>query len=269
MNRWKNVVLLAVVAAVMLNLAGCNKLKARDRLNKGVQAYKGARYEEAIEKFKEAVQLDPTLKNAKLYLAVAYAQQFIPGVESEENLRTANLAIEQYEKVLEQDPNDITSLKGLASLYFNMKKFDEAKVYHRRVMNVDPNDPETYYSIAVIDWSQTYQPRMEKRAGLGLRPDEPLKDQKVCAELLQLNQAKYEEGIEMLTKALELRPDYDDAMAYLNLMYREKADLQCGDEAARGELLKMADAMVEKTMATKKRKAEEAAKRPAGIVMDQ
>ncbi|MGH9581198.1 MAG: tetratricopeptide repeat protein [Terriglobales bacterium] len=269
MNRWKQVALLAAMACALLNLAGCNKLKARDRLNKGVQAYKGARFEEAIERFKEAVQLDPTLKNAKLYLAVAYAQQFIPGVDSEENLRTANLAIEQYEKVLQQDPTDITSLKGMASLYFNMKKFDEAKVYHRKVMSVDPNDPEAYYSIAVIDWTQTYQPRMEKRAAIGLRPEEPLKDKKVCAELLVLNQAKFEEGIEMLKKALELRPDYDDAMAYLNLMYREKADLQCEDPAARAELLKMADAMVEKTMATKKRKAEEAAKQPGGIVMDQ
>ena len=33
----------------------------------------------------------------------------------------------------------------------------------------------------------------------------------------------------MLEKALELRPDYDDAMAYMNLMYRERADLQCDD----------------------------------------
>ena len=60
----------------------------------------------------------------------------------------------------------------------------------------------------------------------------------------------------MLQKALDLRPDYDDAMAYLNLMYREKADLECDDPAARAADLKTADEWVDKTMATKKTKAE-------------
>ncbi|MGH9555156.1 MAG: hypothetical protein ACRD2Y_04965, partial [Terriglobales bacterium] len=81
MKRIQTVVLLAVLAVLLQGATGCNKLKARDRLNKGVQAYKAARYEDAIERFKEAVELDPSLKNAKLYLATAYAQQFIPGVE--------------------------------------------------------------------------------------------------------------------------------------------------------------------------------------------
>jgi len=75
------------------------------------------------------------------------------------------------------------------------------------------------------------------------------------------------EGIDNLTKALQLRPDYDDAMAYLNLMYRERADIQCTDPAARSADLKTADEWVDKTMATKKAKAE---KQPGGaIVMDQ
>ncbi len=60
----------------------------------------------------------------------------------------------------------------------------------------------------------------------------------------------------MLKKALQLRPDYDDAMAYLNLMYREKGDLECDDPAARAADLKTADEWVDKTMATKKAKAE-------------
>jgi hypothetical protein len=59
-----------------------------------------------------------------------------------------------------------------------------------------------------------------------------------------------------LKKALDLRPDYDDAMAYTNLLYRERADLECGDMAARAEDDKTADDWVNKTMATKKAKAE-------------
>jgi tetratricopeptide (TPR) repeat protein len=268
MKTTVRVLAVCAVAAVLFSAAGCNKLKARDSLNKGVQAYKNAKYEDAIEKFKNAVSLDPGLLNARLYLATAYAQQFIPGVESEENMRMAEQAIEEYKKVLEMNPGkdqQVASLKGIASLYFNMKKLEEAKEYHRKVAEIDPNDPETYYSIGVIDWTQTYQPRMEKRAGIGLKPDEPLRDKKLCEELKSTNEEKVREGIEMLDKALQLRPDYDDAMAYMNLMYRERADIQCGDPAARQADLKTADEWVDKTMAAKKAKAESQAA-PGGIV---
>ena len=81
--------------------------------------------------------------------------------------------------------------------------------------------------MAVIDWTQSYQPRMEERAKAGLKPDEwIMKDKsnkKVCEMLREKNSAVIEDGIAMLQKALQLRPDYDDAMAYLNLLYRERA----------------------------------------------
>jgi len=60
----------------------------------------------------------------------------------------------------------------------------------------------------------------------------------------------------MLKKAIDLRHDYDDAMAYMNLMYRERADVQCNDPAARAADLKAADDWVDMTLAIKKRKAE-------------
>ncbi|MBV8477665.1 MAG: hypothetical protein JOZ36_13455, partial [Acidobacteria bacterium] len=268
--------MLAASALALLSGVGCNKLRARDKLNKGVQAYKNAKYEEAINHFQQAVDFDPSLLNARLYLATAYAQQYIPGADTPDNNRMAENAIEQFKKVLEMHPGreqQVGSLKGIASLYFNMKKLDLAKQYHEKVAERDPNDPETYYSIGVIDWTQVYQPRMEERAKLGLKPDEPLngkdKDQKkVCTDLKQKNWGTIQDGIDNLNKALQLRPDYDDAMAYMNLMYREKADVECDDPAARSADLKMADEWVDKTMATKKVKA---AKQPGatGIVTDQ
>jgi tetratricopeptide (TPR) repeat protein len=149
-----------------------------------------------------------------------------------------------------------------------MKKFDDAKNYYRKAAEMDPNDPEVYYSIGVIDWTQSYQPRMEERAKLGLKPEEPLKDKKVCASLKEKSGSVIPDGIETLNKALQLRPDYDDAMAYMNLMYREKADLECDDPAARAADLKTADQWVDKTLEVKKAKA---AKQPGatGITMDQ
>jgi len=271
MKNSVRVLALIALGAVVLSAVGCNKLRARDQLNKGVTSYKNAKYEEAIDHFQQAVSLDPALGVARLYLATAYAQQYIPGVDSEDNLRMGNQAIDQYKKVLEGNPakeSQINSNKGIAYIYLSMKKFDDAKSYYRKALEADPNDPEPYYSIGVIDWTQTYQPRMEERAKIGLKPDEPLKDKKVCAELKDKNSANIQDGIDALNKALQLRPDYDDAMAYMNLMYREKADVECEDPAQRAADLKTADEWVDKTMATKKAKAE---KQPGaqGITLDQ
>jgi tetratricopeptide (TPR) repeat protein len=262
--------LVILTAALMLFATGCNKLRARDQLNKGVQAYKNAKYEQAIDHFQEAVSLDPTLVNARLYLATAFAQQYIPGADTPDNNRMGEQAIDQYQQVLQVDKKNINSIKGIAYLYLQMKKFDLAKEFYKKASEADPNDPEPYYSVAVIDWTQTYQPRQEERAKLGMKPDDSLaaKDKKVCAMVREKNAANIQEGIDNINKALQLRPDYDDAMAYMNLMYRERADVQCDDKDARAADLKTADDWVDKTMATKKAKAE---KQPGaqGIVMDQ
>ena len=277
MNKHIRVLTLVAAALALVSSVGCSKLRARDQLNKGVTAYKNAKYEEAIDHFQQSVALDPSLINAKMYLATAFAQQYIPGVEDKDNMKMADQAIEQYKKVLDMPAaardQKVNSAKGIAYLYLNMKKFDDAKKYYRMASDMDPNDPEPYYSVGVIDWTACYQPRMEERAKLGLKPDENLnpknKDQKkVCAELKVKNGPAITEGIDSLNKAIQLRPDYDDAMAYLNLMYREKADVECDDLALRQEDLKTADHWVDQTLITKKAKAE---KQPGtqGITMDQ
>jgi len=266
MNKSGRVLTVLAVLLALLSTVGCNKLRARDQLNKGVQAYKNAKYEDAIEHFKNAVQLDPSLVNARLYLATAYMGQYIPGADSPDNNRYAEEAIATFKDVLAQNPpkeQQIHSLKGIASMYFQEKKFDQAKEYYSKITQLDPNDPETYYSLAVIDWMQAYQPDQKARLELGLKPMDELKDKKTCDQLQQDNAQKVENGIQNLQKALQLRPDYDDAMAYLNLLYRQRAEYECGDAQAKADL-KTADEWVDKTMATKKAKAEKAG--PSGIV---
>jgi tetratricopeptide (TPR) repeat protein len=274
---YKNTRLLTLTALALALSAtlGCGKLRARDQLNKGVEAYKNSHFEEAANHFQQSIELDPSLLTARMYLATAYVSQYVPGADSPDNNRLAEQAIEQFQHVIDANPSrdqKVGSAKGIASLYFNMKKFDDAKKYNRIVSDLDPNDPDPYYSIGVIDWTACYQPRMEERAKLGLKPDEPLssKDKqakKVCEQLKDKNGPFIKEGIESLEKAINLRPDYDDAMAYLNLMYRERADVECEDPAARAADLKTADEWVDKTLTTKKIRAEK--KPEQGVVMDQ
>src|SRR5579885_3710119 len=143
MKRFARVPALAAAFLAMLTMVtGCNRLKARDQLNKGVAAYKNARYEEAIGHFQNAVNLDPSLPMAKLYLATAYAQQVVPDLKTPENLKNANMAIQGFESVLEKDPKDVSSLKGIAGLYFQIDEFDKAKEWQHKVLAVEPQDAE-------------------------------------------------------------------------------------------------------------------------------
>ena len=198
--------------------------------------------------------------NARLYLATAYAQQYIPGVDSEENNRRGEQAIEQFKQVLGVYPGrdqQIGGLKGIASLYLNMRKLDLAKEYQNRVTALDPTNTEAYYSIGVIDWTQGDQPDMEERAKLGLKGDDAVEDKKVCSGLRDKNAELIEDGLGNLNNALRLRPDYDDAMAYVNLLYRQKADIECNPAASAADL-RTAQDWVDKTMAAKKAKSGEA-----------
>jgi tetratricopeptide (TPR) repeat protein len=235
-----------------------DKATARAELNQGVAAYRDARYEEAEDHLRKAIAADPGLTKAHLYLATTYTQDFIPGDGTAENIRFFELATEQYSMVLAQNPKQMEAIKGLAGLYLQMKKFDDAKLYYYKVLGLEPNDAGSYYAVGVIDWSQSFQPRMEERAKLGLKPDQPLNNREVCERLRAVNSANIAEGIDNLSRALALRPDYDDAMAYMNLMYREKADLECGDPAARAKDEKTADDWVDKTLAVKRVRAETA-----------
>lgn len=248
--RWAAVSLLLIASASVTAQSNVG-----EELSLGVQAYKEAKFEEAVRHFSECNRSSAQNEVAHLYLATAYAQQYIPGVESPENMRVGETAVSEYQKVLEVNPKSQNSLKGAAYLYLQMKKFDDAKAFYRKAIDLDLSDAESYYSIGVMDWTQAYTPQMRLREKLGLKPDEPLPiDAPGCWELRDSNLAVLKEGMDMLARALELSPDYDDAMAYMNLLYRERAEIQCNDPESRASDLAKADHWVDLTMGTKKKK---------------
>jgi tetratricopeptide (TPR) repeat protein len=260
----KVVVVLAIAAMTVL-ATSCEKLKARDQLGKGVQAFKSAQYPQAVECFKTAVQLDPTFPTARLYLATAYMMQYVPGAESPENMQMASAAQDQFQKVLDQKPgksSEELAIASIASLYFNEKKLDDAKQWYEKLVIVNPKNKEAYYTLGVIAWTKTFAPRMEVRAKLSMKPEDPgpIKDKKAREELAAKNLPIAEEGIKDLQTALQIDPEYDDAMAYMNLLLREKADLEDSPVAYKKDTDE-ADNWVQKSLETRKIKAE---RKPSG-----
>jgi len=258
------------VLALLLSSAGCSKLRSRDNLNKGVREYKNAKYAEAVKYFQTAIELDPEFYAARLYLATAYMSQWIPGADSEDNNKMAKAAEDNFRMVLERDPNDKLAIASIGSIYYNQKKFDLAKEWNEKLLKVDPNNKEALYTLGVIAWGKAYPVRGEARAKLGMKPEEagPLKDKKVREEVKGKNLAIVQEGIANLERATKIDANYDDALAYLNLMHRELADIADSSDDYKKEI-SIAEDFVQKTLDAKKKKAEEAEKKSGGgIKMD-
>ncbi|HEY2119740.1 MAG TPA: hypothetical protein VGH37_11190 [Candidatus Acidoferrum sp.] len=266
---------LAAILIFVFGVSGCSKLRARDLLNKGVAAFKNAQFDTAVEDFKQAKELDPDLINARLYLATAYASQYIPGAPSDENLNHGKEAVAEYRSVLEKDANNLSAIDGLASILYQMagqpfdpKKFEESKSFHERHIQLKPEDPAPYYSVGVIDWALAYRGNTELRAEYNrANVKKQVKDtDPLPPDVRKVYNDKYgalvDDGIAKLKKAIDLNPDYDDAMTYLNLLYRRKADM-VESSAERDALTKQADDLLDKVKEIKQKKAEAAEKAPA------
>ena len=268
-RRLRQAMALAALLLVATGLSGCNKLKARDLLNKGVGAFKNGQYDAAIEDFKQARDLDPSLMNARLYLATAYASQYIPGAPSEANTRLGTQAVNEFKDVLSIDPKNLSAVDGVGSIIFQMagqpydpKKFEESKTYHQKHIELKPNDPEPYYWVGVIDWTLAFRANNELRADYNknnikkqVKDTDPLPTS-VRSDYTTKYGTMVDEGITDLQHAIQIRPDYDDAMAYLNLLFRRKADMvDSADE--RAKLLEQADGLVDRVKEIKQKRAEQ------------
>jgi tetratricopeptide (TPR) repeat protein len=255
-------ILLFLVVASLLSACAAqddSKAAARTELNAGVQAFRQANYEEAAGHFEQAVALDPEFVTAHLYLATAYAQTFVPGVDTPENVVWATKALNEYREVLQLKPSDVTSLKGIAYLEFQLKNFDQAKESYQKAIAADSNDPELFYSVGVMDWSMAYRAIAAEKARLSAKAQDSLFLSAGCADARTAALANVNDGLAMLTKAVSLREDYDDAMVYLNLLYRLRADLDCGNKEAHAADLKKANEWTDMAMAARKKKADAAA----------
>jgi tetratricopeptide (TPR) repeat protein len=240
--------MLAFLAILALAATGCAKLQARDNLNKGVRAFRDAHYENAVKYFQQAVQLDPDLTTAEIYLATAYAQQYVPGGRGEDNEKNAQMAIQTFENVLKRDQNNVNAVAGLASIYYNLGQNDSSQIqksreYYLKYASLDQSNPIPLYTIGVLDWVVVY--------------DKNNKDPK------ETQLQTIDEGLSYLDKALSLNPDYDDSMTYKNLLYRQKAD-RADSEDERKRFTDLADEWFNKGLETRKKNAEKNKAIPVG-----
>jgi tetratricopeptide (TPR) repeat protein len=248
----RSVAMLALLGTV----TGCNFLKSRDQLVKGSAAFKNGQFEQAGSFFENAVKLDPTNETAKLYLATTYASQVVPNLMTPENLAIAQKALDGFNQVLVKNPSDLAALRQIASIDRNIGKLDQAKADELKVIQLAPNDPEAYYTIGSIDWNtEHYKNTVPILAADGLTDDgegNKKMSKNACAKIKEANTDLVNDAMTNLQKAIDLNPNYDDAMSYLQLSYRSKANLDCPDDDARKADLAQADEWIQRAMGARK-----------------
>lgn len=255
------------IAVLCLAAASLLAQTASEWRQKGIEAYKNARYPEAVTAFQNAVNLQPNDATAHLYLANAWMAQWIPGAESPDNIRAADSAKAELRAVLRLDARNAAALESLGYLTFQEAgaagnrdekaiRLDEAKAWFEKLIEIEPRKKQAHYSLGVIAWSKWYPAFGEARARLGMKQEDPgpLRDPALRAELRARFSRVIDDGISHLQRALEIDPQYDDAMAYLNLLYRERADLSETPEEYQRDVA-TADEWLQKAMETRRSKA--------------
>jgi tetratricopeptide (TPR) repeat protein len=134
---------------------------------------------------------------------------------------------------------------------------------------VAPNNADAYYSLGFIAWSRWFPEFGKTLATLGMRQEDPgpIKDKKVREALKEKWEPVIDDGLKDLDKALDINPEYDDAMSYENLLIRERAYVADSKEEYEQQI-KIADAWLDKAMATKKSKEEKKAKQSSGGIVN-
>jgi len=227
---------LALALAACVTAIGCTDLKVRRAMNQGVGYYKGKEFDKAAESFKHAIFLDKTYAEAHLNLGLTYMELYEPGSEHAKDKEFADGAIEAFKSYIRlhgenpkardylinicklagrmpdaidfimedygKNPQDIALVKTIATLYHMSGDTEKAIEWFEKVAQLEPNNPEAWYSVGVACWGRSYN-------SMNL-------DYETRMMLI-------DKGLAALDKASTLRKDYFEAMSYISLTYREKA----------------------------------------------
>jgi hypothetical protein len=264
---------LGAIALLVSLSTGCgmvNRIRAKNSLNEGAKAYRAGDYKMAEEKFRESYELDPTQKNAPTLIARAIMQQYKPGVEKPENAQKAQAALEEYQKILGNDPNNEEAFNAIVYLYRQTKNEDKEREWlvQRANLSTVPNEKRAVANIILASkqWDCAYE------ITEGNKQTDPVKA--TIKYVKPANQADFEkalgcvrEGLKLAEQAISLDAANPNAWSQKANLLREMSKLaeMDGNATQKDEYEKQfQDALAKHTQLSdevrKKKEAEEAAK---------
>ncbi|MGE3466872.1 MAG: hypothetical protein AB7J13_08050, partial [Pyrinomonadaceae bacterium] len=153
MMRFSRIGVVALLSITVLIGANCSyydRVMARKNLVDGSNAYKGRKFKEAEQLFRDAIARDPNGetvegRTAQLFLARTIHSSYIG---DRQNTALAEQAIAEYQKALALDANDQSSYKAIASLYENLQQTDKWLDWVTK-RSSNPNIPPEYRAEAL------------------------------------------------------------------------------------------------------------------------
>jgi tetratricopeptide (TPR) repeat protein len=233
----------AIVLLAVLAFPGCNKIKSKQETKKGNEFLKAAQYESALSAYQEALRLDPSETKLHKHIGIAYMGMYTPGSKHPKDMEFSQKAIDNLKQYVAAYPEDPKVLEYLVSMYLNTERFDDAiAFYQAEVLKRNPKDTKAMQSLAMlyfkkgdfengVKWLKerlnvvdTNEERAEVYYLIGVQAWDrsynfPDVDPVVRTQIV-------DEGMVALNKAIEMKPDYFEAISYLNLLYREKAKME-------------------------------------------
>jgi tetratricopeptide (TPR) repeat protein len=225
--------LLAFLVTLAVTASGCgvvNRIRAKSALNDGARAYRDGRFAEAQEKFQQARDLDPSQKNAPVFIARAIHAQYRPGVDTPENVKRAQDAIEAYKQVLANDPSNKDASNAIAYIYRQMRdeEKESAWLMQRATMQGAPAEvrSDAYTVLASKDWNCAYDITEANKKTVN-KPDAVVIEYVKPKEQGDFDKARgcILKGLEQASKAIELNPSNPNAWSYKTNLIREQAKL--------------------------------------------
>ncbi len=263
---------IAIVAIATFN-SGCDyvsKVIAKDKLNQGAILYNQGRTKQAQSYFKDATERDPNNPIAWLYLGASLYKEYKSVDNEDQQKAIANDALKVYEKALSLSNNCVNkdnAITYIAIIHDDIGNADE----HRNWLLKRAEDEcatkeakaSTYYSVAVKYWKCSYDQTTRYQEKTSRDPwhyrnmDYPaaLPDKKKAEDCTN-------KGLQYIEKALEVDPEYDQAMWYKGLLYRERHKLT-KEESKRKELDQIVVKINNEASALQKKKQEEAKQKQA------
>ena len=268
------VLLVALVSAT----GGCtlvNRVRAKNALNEGARAYRDGRFPDAEEKFRSAYELDPSQKNAPLFIARAVQQQYKPGVQTPENIAVGEKAVAAYQDILKSDPGNEDAYKAIVFLYGQMKNDEKVNQLLAERAQSGPTPKAKAEALTILaskQWNCSYEITEQKEnKTTENRPDKILIHYKKPASQADFDKAQQctTEGLKLAEQAIALDQNNAGAWSYKANLLREKAKIaeMNNDNAAKEDFGKQYEAALDtqkrlSAADAKRKEAEEASKSP-------
>jgi tetratricopeptide (TPR) repeat protein len=275
---WSRIGATAILGLFVAASAGCtvvNKVRAKNELNETARAYKAGRFEEAEQHAKRALYLDPSNPTAPIFIARVIHQQYKPGVDSPDNIQRAHEAIDAYQRVLQQNPNNEEAFKAISVLYSAIKDDQSLRAWitKRATDASQPNEKraEAYAILAGKDWDCSYkvteQPDVKTTSTEGNSPKVTYKKTKDQKDFDAIQKCVVR-GLEEAETAIKYDSNNESAWSYKTNLLLEAAKQAEMDGKAdqKAQYEKQADTAGKRAgaLADERRKKEEAAEAAAG-----